>query len=274
MLYFDDIIIHGSTREECQHNMIACLDLLQKFDLHLNQQKCSLFQEQIEYLDHVIEFNKISKSLGKVAVIVDTHRPESTKDVRNFLGMVTYYCRFIHGASTITTPLRRLLCTNTIFKWTSACKAAFLILKQVIANGQVLVPYDPDLPVQLTCDASPTGIAGILSHIVDGHEHPIAFASRLFTAAGQNYFQLDREALAIVFTVDHFFQYLFSHHFKLVTGNQPLTRIFNHRAALPKMTAVAFNAMQSSCQGLITLSTSRSVSKTVMLTASLEPQST
>ncbi|KAJ8878861.1 hypothetical protein PR048_019450 [Dryococelus australis] len=213
MSYFDYIIVHRSTREECQHNLIAYLDQLQKFDLHLNQPKCSLFQEQIEYLGHFIEINKISKSPGKVAAIVDMPRPKSAEDVRIFLGM------------------------NTIFKWASACEAALLKLKQAIASDQVLVPYDPDLAVQLACDASPTGIGGVLSHIVDGHEHPIAFASRSLTAAEQNYSQLDRKALTIVFTVDHFFQYLFGHHFKLVTDNQPLTRIFNHQATLPKMTA-------------------------------------
>ncbi|KAJ8876586.1 hypothetical protein PR048_021031 [Dryococelus australis] len=108
---------------------------------------------------------------------------------------------------------------------------------QAIAIDQVLVPYDPDLPVQLVCDASPTRIAGVLSHIVDGNEHPITFASQSLTAAEQNYSQFDREALAIIFTVDPFYQYLYGLHFKLVTNNQPLTRIFNHRAALPMMTA-------------------------------------
>ncbi|KAJ8884726.1 hypothetical protein PR048_016584 [Dryococelus australis] len=165
MSYLDDIIVHGSTREECQHNLIACLDQLQKFDLHLNQQKCSLFQEQIEYLGHV-------------AAIVDMPHPKSTEDVIRFLSMVTYYSRFIHGATAITTPLRRILCMNTIFKWTAACEAAFLKLKHAIASDQVFVPYDPDLSVQFARDASPTGIARVLLHIVDGHEHPIAFASR------------------------------------------------------------------------------------------------
>ncbi|KAJ8892526.1 hypothetical protein PR048_005107 [Dryococelus australis] len=202
MSYFDDIInIHGSTREYCQHNLIACLDQLQKFNLHLNQQKSSLFQEQIKYLGHVIEFNKISKSPGKVAAIVDMPRTKSTEDVRIFLRMVTYYSCFMHGASMITTPLRCLLCKSTIFKWTSACEATFLKLKQAIASDQVLVPYIPDQPVQLACDASPTGIDEVLSHTVHGHEQPIAFASRSLTAAEQNYCQLDREALAIVFTV-------------------------------------------------------------------------
>ncbi|KAJ8876237.1 hypothetical protein PR048_024147 [Dryococelus australis] len=100
------------------------------------------------YLGHVIEFNKILKSQGKVDAIVDIPRPKSTEDVRRFLGMVTYYSRFIHGASTITTPLHRLLCKNTTFKWTSACEAAFLKLKQAIVSDQVFVLYDTDLPVQ------------------------------------------------------------------------------------------------------------------------------
>ncbi|KAJ8871492.1 hypothetical protein PR048_027814 [Dryococelus australis] len=208
MSYFDDIIVHGSTREENPH--------------------CS--KKIIEYLGHIIEFNKISKSPGKVATIVDIPRLKSTEDLRKFRGMVTDCSRFIHGASTISSPLHRLLCMSTIFKWTSACEAAFRKSKQAIASDQVLVPYDPDLPVQLDGDASPTGIAEVLSHIVHGHEHPIAFASRSLTA-------LDREALAIAFTVNNFFQYLFGRHFKLVTDKQPLTRIFNHRVALPKRTA-------------------------------------
>ncbi|KAJ8894331.1 hypothetical protein PR048_006953 [Dryococelus australis] len=137
-----------------------------------------ILNKKIEYLSHIIEFNQISKSLGKLAATVDMPRPKSTDDARKFLGMVTYYSRSIHGASTITTPFRHLLCKNTIFRWTSACETAFLKLKQAIASDQVLVPYDPDLPIQLSCDASPTGITGVLSHTVDGHEHPIAFTSR------------------------------------------------------------------------------------------------
>ena len=63
------------------------------------------------------------------------------------------------------------------------------------------MPYNPSLPVQRVCDASPVGIVGILSHIVDSKEWPISFASRSLTQAEQNYSQLDREALAIVFSV-------------------------------------------------------------------------
>lgn len=98
------------------------------------------------------------------------------------------------------------------------------------------MPFNPELLIQLSCDASPTGIAGILLHIID-QERPIAFASRSLTQAEQNYSQLDKEALAIVFAVDHFFQYLFARPFKLITDNQLLVRIFHQKAKIPSMTS-------------------------------------
>lgn len=99
----------------------------------------------------------------------------------------------------------------------------------------MLIPYDSELPLLLACDASPTGIAGVLSHIIKGVERPISFASRSLTSAEMNYSQLDREALAIIFAVDKFFMYLYGRKFKLVTDNRPLTRIFY--AKVPAMTA-------------------------------------
>ena len=56
--YFDDIIVHGHTMEECTYNLKTCL---REFDLHLNSAKCSFFQESIEFLGHVVEHNKIRR---------------------------------------------------------------------------------------------------------------------------------------------------------------------------------------------------------------------
>jgi len=78
-----------------------------------------------------------------------------------------------------------------------------------MTSDRILIPYDPDLPIILSCDASPTGIAAIMNHIIDEQERPIAYASRSLTTAECNYSQLDREALAIIFDVNHFFNYLF-----------------------------------------------------------------
>nr|XP_023014140.1 diacylglycerol kinase eta-like [Leptinotarsa decemlineata] len=97
-------------------------------------------------------------------------KPTSVEELRRFLGMVTYYARFIPNNSSKTAPLRHLLKNNVRFCW-----AAFIKLKQEIASDQVLMPFNPSLPVQLACDASPNGVAGILLHVVDGDNQGVKF---------------------------------------------------------------------------------------------------
>ncbi|KAL1446815.1 hypothetical protein WDU94_012377, partial [Cyamophila willieti] len=235
--YFDDIIIHGQTIEECTKNLCACLERLTEYDLHVNKSKCFFFLEKIEYLGHIIEFNKISKSPEKVSAVQNMPKPSNADEVRRFLGLVTYYSRFIPDFSTLSYPLRCLLKKNHQWCWTAQCEAAFLNLKSVLCSDKVLMPFNPSLPVVLTTDASPYGVAAVLSHCIENVEHPIAYASRSLTSSEQNYSQLDREALAIIFGVTHFYNYLYGKRFVLITDNQPLSRIFHHNKALPQMTS-------------------------------------
>lgn len=235
--YFDDIVIHGKTIEECTTNLFACLQKLSDYDLHVNKTKCTFFVEKIDYLGYVIEQNKITKSPEKVRAIQDMPRPSNADEVRRFLGLITYYSKFIPDFSSISYPLRCLLRKNKRWLWTSQCEAAFLKLKSVMCSDKVLTPFDPQLPVVLATDASPYGIAAVLSHTIDNIEHPIAYASRSLTSSEQNYSQLDREALGLVFGVTHFYNYLYGKHFTLITDNQPLTRIFHPNKSLPQMTS-------------------------------------
>ncbi|XP_011171782.2 uncharacterized protein K02A2.6-like [Solenopsis invicta] len=98
-------------------------------------------------------------------------------------------------------------------------------------------PFDPSLPVTVSCDANPVGIAGVLSHIIDGVERPVEYMARALTAAERNYSQLDREAVAIVFSIQKFYRYLYGRSFTLITDNRPLTRIFQQDAKLPAITS-------------------------------------
>lgn len=163
-------------------------------------------------MGHSIEHNKVRKSNVKVKAILEIPQPKSVEDVRRFLGMVTNYSRFIPNASNITAPMRHLLRKDSKFKWTNQCQAVFNNMKREIASDRVLMPFNPNLQIQLTCDASPQGI----SHLVGGNERPIAFSSRSLTPAEQNYSQFDREALAIVYAFQHF-STIFGRFFKLVT---------------------------------------------------------
>lgn len=235
--YFDNIIVHGQTREDCYKNLIACLDRLKEFDLHLNREKCELFKTKIQYLGYVFEQGKISKDPAKVMAIMKAPRPASQDDVKRFLGMVTYYAKFIPNISTLTYPLRLLLQKQKKFYWSSRCESAFTQLKNEISSDRVLTPFSPDLPLSVACDASPTGVAGVLSHTINGIEKPIAFASRALTKTEMNYSQLDREALSIVFALKKFYYYIYGRKFTLYTDNRPLTHILHENAHLPAMTS-------------------------------------
>ena len=108
----------------------------------------------------------------------------------------------------------------------------------MITSEQVLTHYDPGLPVRLACDASPTGIGAVLSHVMlDGSERPVAFASRSLTKTERRYAQIDKEALSIVWGVKRFHVYLFGRQFTLLTDHKPLTSIFHPEKGVPAMTA-------------------------------------
>ena len=235
--FFDDIIVHGKTFLECYENLWKLLKVLDKNDLHVNVPKSSFFRNQLEYCGYIISENKVMKDPAKIEAIVNAPRPENAEGVKRFLGMVTYYSKFLPNMSSKTEPMRQLLKTGKTFFWSAECEAAFIDLKQEIASDRVLTTFNPELPITLTTDASPTGIGAILSHKVGTEDRPIAFASRALTSAEQNYTQLDREAVAIVFALKKFYYYIYGKRFTLVTDSKALSRILNENSKLPAMTS-------------------------------------
>ena len=151
---------------------------------------------------------------------------------------MNYYARFLPNLSTTLHPLNRLLQHSTSWHWTDACTAAFDEVKRQIGSDLVLTHFYPDLPLHVASYASPYGLGAVLSHSMpDGTERPIAFASRTLNTAEQNYSQIDKEALGIVWSLKKFHTYLYGRRFTLITDHQPLTAIFSPVKNLPSMTA-------------------------------------
>ena len=135
-------------------------------------------------------------------------------------------------------PLNQLLEKDQKWMWSKECEQAFDEAKSLITSEQVLVHYDPDLPIRVACDASAYGLGAVLSHkMPDGLEKPIAFASLTLNKAERNYSQIDKDALGLVWGVRKFNQYLFGRRFTLVTDHQPLTAIFHPGKSIPAMRA-------------------------------------
>ena len=170
--------------------------------------------------------------------ILKAPEPKNTTELRSFLGLVNYYGKFIKNLSTLTHSLNHLLRKGATWKWSAKCRKAFQKLKKKLASTEVLVHYNPQLPIKLDCDASAYGIGAVISHVFpDKTERPIAYTSRTLTAPERNYPQIEKEALALVNGVKKFHQFLFGRHFILVTDHKPLTTILGPKKGLPTLAA-------------------------------------
>ena len=205
--YLDDILITGAAQEEHLTNLAEVLRRLSNQGLRLKQEKCSFFQESIEYLGHYIDTTGIHTAKSKVEAISRAPTPKNVGELRSFLGMVNYYGKFIPGK---LHPLYSLLKNDSKWNWSAQCDQVFDEIKSLLVQAPVLVHYNPKLPLRLAGDASNYGIGAVLSHVdSNGQEHPIAYTSRTLSASEKNYSQIEKEALSLIVGIREFHKYIY-----------------------------------------------------------------
>eukprot|EP00731_Ephydatia_muelleri_P004078 Em0002g254a len=183
-----------------------------------------------------IDANGIHATGEKLDAVLMAPVPSSVPQPRSFLGMINYYSKFIPNLATLLNPLNELLRKDVQWKWTDQREQAFKQAKQCLTSPNVLVHYDPTLPIKLAGDASAYGIGAVISHTLpDGSERPIAFASRTLNASERNYAQLEKEALSLIFGVKKFHEYLYGRRFTLLTDHKPLTTILGPKTGVPPL---------------------------------------
>ncbi|XP_048579360.1 uncharacterized protein K02A2.6 [Nematostella vectensis] len=239
LCYQDDILVTGRDSEEHLTNLEEVLRRLHANGLTAQREKCEFMQPSLKYLGHVIDKDGIHPTSDKVEAIKTAPSPQDVTQLRAFLGLVNYYQKFLPNLSQVLQPLHQLLKKDTKWYWSAECQKAFTSVKSMITVDNVLVPYNPDLPIILDCDASAYGLGAVLSHqIPDGTERPIAFASRTMNSSEKNYAQIDKEALSIVFGVTRFHIYLYGRNFTLRTDHQPLMAILGPKRGIPPIAAM------------------------------------
>ena len=186
----DDIIVTGKSDAEHLENLEAILRRLAEKDLRINAKKCRFFMERIEYCGHEIDHDGLHKTKAKIEAVQKAPHPQDVSSLRGFLGLVNYYHRFLPNLASVLHPLNQLLEKDQKRMWSKECEQVFDEAKSLITSEQVLVHYDPDLPIRVACDASAYGLGAVLGHkMPDGSEKPIAFASRTLYKAERNYRQ-------------------------------------------------------------------------------------
>ena len=234
VVYTDDILITGKTEADHLAALEEVLKSLENAGLRLKRDKCVFLAPSVIYLDYRVDAQGIHPVSEKVKAIQDAPRPRNVTELKSYLGLLTYYSRFLPNLSNTLTPLYKLLKRTVQWRWTEQQEKAFTESKKLLLSSQLLVHFDPTLEIQLACDASAYGISAVLSHkMPNGSEKPVGFVSRTLSDAEKKYSQIEKEALACVFGVKWFHAYLFGHHFTLQTDHKPLMSLFNESKEIP-----------------------------------------
>ncbi len=236
--FIDDILITGATDDEHLQKLEEVLRRLRQHGMVLKKGKCTFLGESVQYLGHRVDRFGLHTIPEKVEAIVDAPYPKNVSELRSFLGLLNYYNRFIPNLATLIHPLNQLLRNNSKWVWSSECATAMEVAKRSLLSSSALAMFDSDLPVKLATDASSYGVGAVLSHVYpNGLEKPIAFASRTLSSAERNYAQIEKEALAIIFGVKKFHQYVYGRPFVLVTDHKPLTALLGPKSNIPTLAA-------------------------------------
>ena len=234
--YLDDILVAGKTEQEHLTNLAQVLERLDSAGMKLKKEKCAFCLPQVEYLGHIISAEGLCPAASKVKAIKEAPKPSSLSELKSFLGLVKYYAKFLPDSATILAPLYKLLRNSEPWRWDKEQQVAFEKIKEMLIAPNLLVHFDENKPLMLSCDASPYGVGAVLSHLMDNQsDKPIAYASRSLSTVERKYSQLDKEALAILFGVSKFHHYLYGRHFIIYSDHKPLMHIFNQSKAVPVM---------------------------------------
>ncbi|GJZ78131.1 putative reverse transcriptase domain-containing protein [Tanacetum coccineum] len=185
------------SKEEHEVHLETILDLLKKEKLYAKFSKCEFWLQEVQFLGHVVNRDGIHVDPSKVESVKNWKTPESSTEIRSFLGLAGYYQRFIENFSKTANPLTLLTQKNKKYVWGDKQDEAFCILKEKLCNAPVLaLPDGPDDFV-VYCDASKQGFGCVLMQ----RGKVIAYASRQLKKHEKNYTTHDLELGAVVFAL-------------------------------------------------------------------------
>ena len=238
--YLDDILVTGETWAELMEELQEVFRKLRGANLKLKLKKCEWGKTHIEYLGHMLEHDGYTPNQKKVQAIVEKQRPKTMKELRGLIGMFGFYAKFIPHYTELMRPLHHLLKEKTYSpaKWNTDCQESLEKLKKAITEAPVLAFPNQELPFKLYADASAEAIGAVLTQIQKGEEHPIAYYSRALNKSEINYSNTDRECLACLAALRHFYAILYG--CKVTVYSDHMAAVWLHRQENPTKRAAIF----------------------------------
>ena len=222
--YLDDLLIASTSVEEHQAHLRQILQQLSDHGLIINPTKCVFGASELDFLGHRVTAQGIRPLEDKVSAVRDFPQPTSLCRLREFLGMVNFYHRFIPNCARLLRPLNQLLSSNSKhLAWDEEANTAFHAIKQALADVTLLVHPKPHAPTCVMTDASEYAMGAVLQQRIEDQWQPIAYFSKKLSPAEVRYSTFDRELLAIYLAIKHFRYFVEGREFFVLTDHKRLT---------------------------------------------------
>lgn len=191
-VYLDNILIYSKTEADHLCHLEQVLSVLKREELRCSGHKCLFGLEEIQYVGHLVSQNHIRPMPDKLKAVDDWPRPVNIHDVHSFLGLCSYYQRYVKNFADIATPLHELTAGNVTkhqsVLWLPVHEAAFIRLKEALVMAPVLLTPDQLKPFVIKTDTSDFAVGAVLlQKAEDDTWHPVAYESSKLNNAQRNY---------------------------------------------------------------------------------------
>ncbi|NEV49188.1 hypothetical protein EUZ93_01530 [Wolbachia pipientis] len=220
----DDILIATSTINENLEILKETLTVLKRYQLELNWTKCLFLKIEVEYLGYLVSEKGITMNRRHIQAISEFPQPRNLRELRGFLGLTSYFRKFIKDYALKALPLQALTRKGVKFEFNNEHIESFKLLKKELISPPVLNVYNPTAETELHTDASSHGFGAILlQRRESGQMAPIAYFSKTTSNAEKSYHSFELETLAIVKAIERFHVYLQGMAFRVITDCNALT---------------------------------------------------
>lgn len=224
--YMDDIIVYSKNLEEHFQHIQLLVTAISNSGFKLKLEKCKFAQTEVKYLGHIVGRNFVKPLGDGLRAIKEFPKPRTKKNVRQFLGKVNYYHRFIPNCAVILNPLHNLLRKDINFVWSKECNDTFEHLKEILCAEPILQIFDHKKEIFIETDASKIGIAAIMKQR-DSNDilMPVAYFSKKISTSQAKRDAIYVETLAIKEAISYWQHMLIGREFKIITDHKPLENL-------------------------------------------------
>ncbi|GJR84695.1 putative reverse transcriptase domain-containing protein [Tanacetum coccineum] len=166
IIFIDDILTYSRKKKEHEEHLKAILELLKKEESYAKFSKCEFWIPKVQFLGHVIDSQGIQMDPAKIESIKDWASPKTLTEIRQFLGLVGYFRRFIEGLSKVAKPMTKLMQKKVAFEWGDEQEAAFQTLKNKLCSAPILALPQGAENFIVYCNASHKGLGA--RHYLNG----------------------------------------------------------------------------------------------------------